>query len=82
METKAGMEMSHGTVFDALSALAQGDTERVCRYSLAFARDTPEKQVRAEIKRINARYPLRIEQPIYYDPVTGGLSLQKERLRH
>lgn len=82
LETTTGIELSHDRVFDALSALAQGDTGRVGRYSPAFARDTPEKQVRAEIKRLNTRYPLRIEQPIYYDPVTGELSLQKERLRH
>ncbi len=82
LKTTAGMELSHDMVFDALAALAQGDTGRVGRYSPAFASDTPEKQVRTEIKRLNTRYPLRIEQPIYYDPVTGGLSLQNERLRH
>ncbi|MHB1591810.1 MAG: hypothetical protein ACYCTW_09795 [Sulfuricella sp.] len=78
LETKAGMALSHDMVFDALFALARGDTGRVGRCSPAFARDTPKKQVRAEIKRLNTRYPLRIEQSIYYDPVTGGLSLDEE----
>jgi len=78
LETKAGMELSHDIVLDALIALEQCDTAKVGRYLPAFARDTPKKQVRAEIKRLNIRYPLQIEQPIYYDPVTGKLSLQKE----
>ena len=78
LETKAGMELSHDLVLDALLALARGDTGRVGRYSPAFARDTPKKQVCTEIKRLNTRYPLRIERPIYYDPVTGGLSLDEE----
>lgn len=82
LETTAGMELSHDMVFDALFAFAQGDTGRVGRYAPAFVCDTSEKQVRAEIKRLNSRYPLRIEKPIYYDPVTGELSLQNEHLRH
>ncbi|MHB8390231.1 MAG: hypothetical protein ACYDBH_11710 [Acidobacteriaceae bacterium] len=82
LETKPDMELSHDMVFDALFALAQGDTGRIGRYSPAFPRGTPKKQVRAEIRRLNTRYPLRIEQPIYYDPATSGLSLQNERLRH
>ncbi|QKE41202.1 MAG: hypothetical protein HO274_07705 [Ferrovum myxofaciens] len=82
METKAGVELSHDRVFDALFAFTRGDSESIGRYSPAFAHDTSKKQVRAEIKRLNTRYPLRIEQPIYYDPVTGELSLQNERLHH
>ena len=82
LETKAGMELSHDMVLDALIALARCDTGRAGRYSPVFARDTPKEQVRAEIKRLNIHYPLRIAGPIYYDPVTGGLSLQDERLCH
>ena len=78
LETKVGMELSHDLVLNALLALARGDTGKVGRYSPAFARDTPKKQVCTEIKRLNTRYPLRIERPIYYDPVTGGLSLDEE----
>ena len=78
LETMAGAELSHDLVLDALLALARGDPGRAGRYSPAFARDMPKKQVRAEIKRLNTRYPLRIERPIYYDSVTGGLSLDKE----
>ncbi|TAJ77080.1 MAG: hypothetical protein EPO42_10985 [Gallionellaceae bacterium] len=74
----ADMGLSHDLVLDALLALARGDTARVGRYSPAFARDTPEKQVCTEIERLNTRYPLRIERPIYYDPVTGGLFLDEE----
>ncbi|WP_297461709.1 hypothetical protein [Ferrovum sp.] len=74
--------LSHDRVFDALFALTRGEARRVCRYSPAFTHDTPEKQVRAEIERLDTRHPLRITQPIYYDPVTGRLSLQnEERLR-
>lgn len=78
LETKAGMELSHDLVLDALLALVRGDTGRVGRYSPAFAHDMPKKQVRTEIKRLNNRYPFRIERPIYYDPATGGLSLDEE----
>ncbi|MHB1333317.1 MAG: hypothetical protein ACYCY1_12030 [Sulfuriferula sp.] len=67
--------LSHNTVFDALIALAWGDTVRVGPYSPAFARDTPKNQVRGEIKQLNIRYLLRIAWSIYYDPVTGGLSM-------
>jgi hypothetical protein len=82
LETKAGMELSHDMVLDALIGLARGDSGRAGRYSPVFARDTPKEQVRAEIKRLNIHYPLRIAGPIYYDPVTGGLFLQNERLCH
>ncbi|MHB1530832.1 hypothetical protein [Acidithiobacillus sp.] len=78
LETKAGMELSHDMVLDALIALARGDTGRVGCYSPVFTRDLPKKQVHAEIKRLNIHYPLRIAEPIYYDPVTGGLSVDEE----
>lgn len=78
LETKAGMELSHDMVLDALIALARGDSGRVGRYSPVFTRDMPKKQVHAEIKRLNVHYPLRIAGPICYDPVTGGLSVDEE----
>ena len=74
--TRGNVELSHNGVFDALSTVAPGHAESGSRYSPAFACDTPEKQVRAAIRRLDSRYPLRIAQPIYYDPVTGGLSLR------
>ena len=82
LEPKAGMKLSHDMVLDALIGLARGDSGRAGRYSPVFARDTLKEQVRAEIKRLNIHYPLRIARPIYYDPVTGGLFLQNERLCH
>lgn len=76
LETKAGVELSHDMVLDAL--IARGDTGRIGRYSPVFVRDTPKKQVGAEIRRLNIHYPLRIAGPIYYDPVAGGLSVEEE----
>ncbi|QFX95152.1 hypothetical protein GCD22_00667 [Acidithiobacillus thiooxidans ATCC 19377] len=76
------MKLSHDMMLDALIGLARGDSGRAGRYSPVFARDTLKEQVRAEIKRLNIHYPLRIARPIYYDPVTGGLFLQNERLCH
>ncbi|MHB8549249.1 MAG: hypothetical protein ACYDAZ_08830 [Thermoplasmataceae archaeon] len=76
--TKAGTTLSHNMVFDALFAVTHGDTETGGRYSPAFTLDTPKKHIHAEIKRLNTRYPLRIERPIYYDPVTSRLSLDEE----
>ena len=78
LETKAGMELSHDMVLDALIALTRGDSGQVGRYSPVFTRDMPKKQVHAEIKRLNVHYPLRIAGPICYDPVTGGLSVDEE----
>ncbi len=75
LETRAGMELSHDIVLDALIALEQSDDGRVGRYSPAFVRDTPRKQVGAEIKRLNTHYPFRIAWPIYYDSAGGRLSL-------
>ena len=67
-------------LFDALSALARGETGRVGHYLPTFALDVSEKQVRVEIKRLDSCCTLQIEQPNYYDPIiTGGLSLHKER---
>lgn len=82
LETRAGMELSHDMVLDAMISLARGAAGAGGRYSPVFAPDTPKEQVRAEIKRLNIHYPLRIAGPIYYDPVTGGLSLENERLCH
>ena len=76
--TKAGTTLAHNIVVDALFTVAQGDTKTGRRYSPAFTLDTPKKHVRAEIKRLNTRYPLRIERPIYYDPITSRLSLDEE----
>lgn len=63
--TKAGTTLAHNNVVDALFTVAQGDTKTGGRYSPAFTLDTPKKHVRAEIKRLNTRYPLQIERPIY-----------------
>ncbi|MHB8254702.1 MAG: hypothetical protein ACYDEV_13620 [Acidiferrobacter sp.] len=77
-ETMAGAKLHPDGVIDALFAAAQGDADLVGRYSPVFACGTPKEAVRAEIERLNIRYPLRIERSIYYDPVTGGLSLGEE----
>ena len=78
LETMAGTALSHDLVLDALLALAGDNPRKVGRYSPAFARDMPKNRVRAEIKQLDTRYPLRIGRPIYYDSVTGGLSLDEE----
>jgi len=78
LETGTAVDLAHDMVLDALLGSARCDIGRTGRYSPAFARDTPVKQVHAQTKRLNVRYPLRIERPIYIDPVTGGLSLENE----
>jgi hypothetical protein len=79
LETKTDMELSHDIVLDALIAFEQSG---VGRYSPAFVRGTPKKQVGAEIKRLNTNYPFRIAWPIYYDSAAGRLILHNERLHH
>lgn len=78
LETNAAIELSHDLLLDALLATTRGDPGRVGRYSPAFGIGTSKKRVRTEIKRLNTRYPLRVGRPIYYDPATGGLSLDEE----
>jgi len=78
LETGTAVDLAHDMVLDALLGSARCDIGRTGRYSPAFARDTPVKQVHAQTKRLNVHYPLRIERPIYIDPVTGGLSLENE----
>jgi len=77
-ETPVGVELHPDGVIDALFAAVEGDADMVGRYSPAFACDMPKEELRAEVKRLNTRYPLRIERSIYYDPVTGELSLGEE----
>lgn len=76
--TKAGTIPACNIAVDALFTVAQDDTKTGARYSPTFTLDTPKKHIRAEIKRLNTRYPLRIEWPIYYDLVTSRLSLDEE----
>ncbi|MHB1566727.1 MAG: hypothetical protein ACYCXG_08445 [Acidiferrobacter sp.] len=75
LETEGGSELSHDKVIDALLAAAPDATGG---YSPIFARGTPKSQVRAEVSRLNARYPSLIEPWLYYDPVTGALTLAEE----
>ncbi len=49
---------------------------------LAFRRrkavGTPKAQINDELRRLHARYPLRIAEPVFHDPATGLLSLDEE----
>ena len=65
---------------DALLSLSlRGDAvQKPGYYAPVFPRGTPKAQTNDELRRLHARYPLRIAGPVFHDPDTGLLSLDGE----
>ncbi len=75
-----GARLSRDALPDALLSLSRrGDAaDQPGFYAPVFPRGTPKAQINDELRRLHARYPLRIAGPVFHDPATGLLSLDEE----
>ena len=75
-----GARLSPDALPDALLSLPRrGDAVRKPGfYAPVFPLCTPKARTNDELKRLHARYPLRVAGPVFHDPATGLLSLDAE----
>ena len=75
-----GARLSPDALPDALLSLSRrGDVaDKSGFYAPVFPLGTPEAQINDELRRLHARYPLRIAGPVFHNPDTGRLSLDEE----
>ena len=75
-----GARLSPDALPDALLSLSRrGDAvQEPGFYAPVFPRGTPKAQTNDELRRLHARYPLHIAEPVFHDPDTGLLFLDEE----
>ena len=73
-------QLSPDALPDALLSLPRrGDAaDQPGFYAPVFPRGTPKAQINDELRRLHARYPLRIAGPVFHGPDSGLLSLDEE----
>ena len=75
-----GTRLSPAALPDALLSLSRrGDAvQKPGFYAPVPPRGTPKAQTNDELRRLRARSPLRIAEPVFHDPDTGLLFLDEE----
>ncbi len=75
-----GARLSREALPDALLSLPRrGDAEQTAGfYAPVFPLGTGKAQIYDELRRLRARYPMRIAGPVFHDPDTGLLSLDEK----
>ena len=75
-----GTRLSPDALPDALLSLSRrGDAvQKPGFYAPVFPCGTPKAQTNDELRRLRARSPLRIAEPVFHDPDTGLLFLDEE----
>lgn len=75
-----GARLSPDALPDALLSLYRRSdaADKSGFYAPVFPLGTPKAQISDELRRLHARYPLRIAGPVFHDPDTGLLSRNEE----